>query len=210
MMTNSAAPTPAPTAVVFDLGKVLLEFDYGIVARRLAAHSGRDAEQIRGLLDQSPLLFRFESGQMTNDEFFREVSSLTGYTGAFEEFANIFGDIFAMIHPMIELHGQLRTRGVPTFIFSNTNDLAIRHIRVNFPFFAGFTDYIYSHEAGAMKPDHRIYEIVERRTGRKGAELLYIDDRKENIDAGHARGWHVVHHQTPELTIAAVRAAGLL
>ena len=108
---SSTAPTP--TAVVFDLGKVLLDFDYGIVARRLAAHSGRDAEQIRGLLDQSPLLFRFESGGMTNDEFFREVSSLTDYTGAFDEFADIFGDIFAAIYPMIDLHTQLRARGVP-------------------------------------------------------------------------------------------------
>lgn len=201
--------TFTPT-VIFDLGKVLLEFDYGIVARRLAAHSGRDAEQIRGLLDQSPLLFRFESGQMTNDEFFREVSLLTGYTGALDEFADIFGDIFAPIAPMIELHAQLRARGVQTFIFSNTNDLAIRHIRTNFPFFAGFTGYIYSHEAGTMKPDARIYEIVERRTGRSGAELLYIDDRLENVEAGAARGWRVVHHQTPEQTIAAVRAAGLL
>lgn len=201
--------TFTPT-VIFDLGKVLLEFDYGIVARRLAAHSGRDAEQIRGLLDQSPLLFRFESGQMTNDEFFREVSLLTGYTGALDEFADIFGDIFAPIAPMIELHAQLRARDVQTFIFSNTNDLAIRHIRANFPFFAGFTGYVYSHEAGTMKPDARIYEVVERRTGRSGAELLYIDDRLENVEAGAARGWRVVHHQTPEQTIAAVRAAGLL
>ena len=207
-MTTATSPTP--TAVVFDLGKVLLEFDYGIVARRLAAHSGRDAEQIRGLLDQSPLLFRLESGQMTNEQFFEEVSSLTGYTGELEEFANIFGDIFSAIHPMIDLHGQLRARGVPTFIFSNTNELAVRHIRANYAFFAHFTDYIYSHEAGAMKPDHRIYEVVERRSGRKGAELLYLDDRKENVDAGAARGWQVVHHQTPEQTIAAVRAAGLL
>ncbi|MEN9574051.1 MAG: hypothetical protein RL514_1906 [Verrucomicrobiota bacterium] len=207
MNTNSSL---APTAVVFDLGKVLLEFDYSIVARRLAAHSGRDAEQIRGLLDQSPLLFRFESGQMTNDAFFREVSALTGFTGGFAEFADIFGDIFAPIAPMLELHAQLRARGVPTFIFSNTNDLAIRHIRANFPFFAGFHDYIYSHEVGAMKPDARIYEVVERRSGRSGAALLYIDDRLENVEAGHARGWQVVHHQTPAQTLARVRAAGLL
>ncbi len=207
-MSNTSLPTP--TAVIFDLGKVLLEFDYGIVARRLGAHSGRDAEQIRGLLDQSPLLFRFESGQMTNDEFFREVSALTGYTGAFEEFADIFGDIFAPITPMIDLHAQLRAHGVPTFIFSNTNDLAVRYIRVRYPFFAEFHDYIYSHEVGAMKPDARIYEVVERRSGRSGAALLYIDDRKENVDVGHARGWRVVHHQTPEQTIAAVRATGLL
>ncbi|MFA6545808.1 MAG: HAD family phosphatase [Limisphaerales bacterium] len=206
----STSISPAPTAVIFDLGKVLLEFDYGIVARRLAEHSGRDAEQIRGLLDQSPLLLRFESGQMSNEEFFGEVSALTGYTGKFGEFAHIFGDIFTAIHSMIGLHDQLCARGVPTFIFSNTNDLAVRHIRAHFPFFARFTDYIYSHEQGAMKPDHRIYEVVERRSGRKGAELLYLDDRKENVDAGAARGWRVVHHQTPEQTIAAVRAAGLL
>ncbi|NBR86778.1 MAG: HAD family phosphatase [Verrucomicrobia bacterium] len=206
----SKTTSPTPTAVIFDLGKVLLDFDYGIVARRLAAHSGRDAEQIRGLLDQSPLLHRFESGRMTNDEFFREVSALTGYTGVFEEFADIFGDIFAPIAPMIDLHAQLRARGVPTFIFSNTNDLAIRHIRANFPFFANFTGYIYSHEARAMKPDARIYEVIEQRTQRTGAALLYVDDRKENVDAGAARGWRVVHHETPEQTIAAVRAAGLL
>lgn len=206
----SKTTSPTPTAVIFDLGKVLLDFDYGIVARRLAAHSGRDAEQIRGLLDQSPLLHRFESGRMTNDEFFREVSALTGYTGVFEEFADIFGDIFAPIAPMIDLHAQLRARGVPTFIFSNTNDLAIRHIRANFPFFANFTGYIYSHEARAMKPDARIYEVIEQRTQRTGAALLYVDDRKENVDAGAARGWRVVHHESPEQTIAAVRAAGLL
>lgn len=209
-MNTAPTPSSAPTAVVFDLGKVLLEFDYGIVARRLAAHSGRDAEQIRGLLDQSPLLFRFESGQMTNDEFFREVSALTDYTGAFEEFADIFGDIFAPIAPMIDLHAQLRARGVPTFIFSNTNGLAVRHIRATYSFFAHFTDYIYSHEAGAMKPAAHIYEVVEHRTGRRGAELLYIDDRLENVEAGAARGWRVVHHQTPAQTIAVVRAAGLL
>jgi HAD superfamily hydrolase (TIGR01509 family) len=199
-----------PKAVVFDLGKVLLDFDYGIVARRLAAHGGREAEQIRLLLDQSPLLFRLESGQMTNTEFFREVAALTGFTGGFDEFAQIFGDIFAAIDPMIDLHAQLRARGVPTFIFSNTNELAVRHIRASYPFFAHFTDYVFSHEAGSMKPDPRIYEVVEQRTGGRGAELLYLDDRKENVDAGAARGWRVVHHQSPETTIAAVRAAGLI
>ena len=206
----STVTAPVATAVIFDLGKVLLDFDYGIVARRLAAHSGRDAQHIRTLLDQSPLLFRFESGQLSNDEFFREVSALTGYTGAFAEFAAIFGDIFAPIEPMIALHAQLRARGVPTYIFSNTNDLAIRFIRANFPFFAGFDGYVFSHEAGAMKPAARIYEAVEQLAARRGAALLYVDDRQENVEAGAARGWRVVHHQTPAQTIAAVRAAGLL
>jgi len=199
-----------PRAVIFDLGKVLLDFDYSLVAQRLAAPTGREAEQIRVLLDHSPLLFRLESGQMTTDAFYREVAALTDFTGSFDEFADIFGDIFAEIGPMVELNAQLRERGVPTFIFSNTNDIAVRHIRANYPFFAHFTDYVFSYEVGAMKPNARIYAEVERRTQLRGAELLYLDDRKENVDAGAERGWRVVHHESPERTIAAVRAAGLL
>ena len=47
-------------AVVFDLGKVLLDFDYSIAARRIAAASKVPPERIRDFIDHSPLLFRLE------------------------------------------------------------------------------------------------------------------------------------------------------
>ena len=40
-----------------------------------------------------------------------------------------------------------------------------------------------------MKPDAKIYEAMERMAGRRGSDLLYIDDRPENIAAGAKRGW---------------------
>ena len=54
---------------------------------------------------------------------------------------------------MIQLHAALRQQGIPTYIFSNTNELAVSHIRRTFPFFANFDGYILSYEHGAMKPD---------------------------------------------------------
>src|SRR5437868_15214881 len=99
---------------------------------------------------------------------------------------------------MLEVHAQLRARGFPTFIFSNTNDLAITHIRKNFPFFANFDGYILSYEHGVMKPDARLYEVVERLSGGRGSEILYLDDRAENIEAGAARGWNVILQESPE------------
>ena len=77
-------------------------------------------------------------------------------------FARVFADIFSEIKPMIAMQAALRAHGVPTYIFSNTNGIAVTHIRRNFPFFANFDGYIYSYEHGAMKPDARIYEVVER------------------------------------------------
>ncbi|MGH7970055.1 MAG: HAD-IA family hydrolase, partial [Limisphaerales bacterium] len=142
--------------------------------------------------------------------FYKEVCDATGYCGAFEEFATTFGDIFVPITPMVDLQATLRRNGLPTFIFSNTNELAVNHIRRVFPFFAGFDGYILSYEHGAMKPQPALYEVVERQSGHRGPELLYIDDRPENIEAGAQRGWQVILQETPEKTLAAIEKLGLL
>jgi HAD superfamily hydrolase (TIGR01509 family) len=110
---------------------------------------------------------------------------------------------------MTALHAALRAAGIPAWIFSNTNELADRHIRGRFPFFSNFDGYVLSYEEGAMKPDPRIYEVVERKTGRSGADILYLDDRPENVEAGMARGWRAVLHETPEKTKALVAKMGL-
>jgi len=86
----------------------------------------------------------------------------------------------------------------------------VEHIRRNFPFYSNFDAYILSYEHGLMKPEAGLYAVVEARTGRTGAELLYLDDRSENTDAGAARGWQVVVHESPEKTWAAVGNFGLL
>lgn len=200
----------ATPSIVFDLGKVLVDFDYSIAARRLASRGKLATDQIRAFIDQSPLLFKLESGELSVDRFFEEVCSATGFCGSFEEFAAFFADIFVPIDLMVQLHSDLRSHGFRTFIFSNTNDLAIRHIRRNFPFFNDFDGYILSYEHGAMKPDPKLYEVVERQTGRRGPEILYLDDRQENIVAGKNRGWQVLLHEAPEQTRTAIQKLGLL
>lgn len=194
-----------PEVVVFDLGKVLVDFDYGIAARRIAERSRMEAAAVRQFIDHSPLLFRYETGLIGREEFFAEVCRTTGFAGTLGEFATFFADVFSPIEPMIALHAALRQGRVPTFIFSNTNDLAVGHIRATFPFFANFDDYVLSYEHRAMKPQAKLYEVVERVTGRRGAAILYLDDRLENIEAGRERGWQTIHHLTAGDSIARVR-----
>jgi putative hydrolase of the HAD superfamily len=199
-----------PSAVVFDLGKVLLDFDYQIAAQSFAKACGNGAPCLADLLLRTPLLLDYETGRLTTQVFFDTVCSKTGYPGTLREFAKLFGDIFTPIEPMIRLQGELRRRGVPTFVFSNTNELAIEHIRTTYPFFSGFDGYVLSYERGYMKPDTRIYRVVERMCSQQGPDILYIDDRLENVDAGASLAWQVIAHQTPEFTIQRVRQLGLL
>src|SRR5258708_5089590 len=200
----------APRAVVFDLGKVLVDFDYLIAARRIAGRSKIAPEEIKAFIDHSPLLFRYETGLLTREQFYNEICAATGFCGNLDEFSGFFSDIFVPIEPMVKMHAALREQGMPTYIFSNTNDLAITHIRRNFPFFANFDGYIFSYEHKAMKPTASIYEVVERQSGRTGAEILYLDDRAENIAAGAARGWQVILQESPEKTRAAFEKLSLL
>ena len=191
-----------PKVVVFDLGKVLVDFDYGIAARNLAAMSRMPAEKLQPLIEKSSLLVQFETGHTNRDQFFRQVCDATGFCEDQAKFNLLFADIFSPIEPMIDFHTRLRKAKVPTYIFSNTNDLAVAHIRSRFPFFSNFDGYILSYESGAMKPDRKIYDVVERATGRRAEEICYIDDRLENIETGRAMGWQAIWHKSPEQTIA--------
>jgi len=198
-----------PSAVVFDLGKVLLEFDYGITAAKIARRGKLAAPQVLETLIHSPLLPRFETGLMSNEQFAVEVCAACGFSGTLDEFYGAFADIFTEIRPMTALQAALRANRIPTCVFSNTNGVAIDHIRRRYPFFAHFDHYILSYELGAMKPDAAIYAAVERALGLAGEAIVYLDDRAENVQGGLARGWRALLHESPEKTILALRQWGL-
>ena len=196
--------------IVFDLGKVLVDFDYSIAARKVAARSTKSLLNLVYLLSSSSLIVQYECGQVTRREFFEQIRDAVGFQGTLEEFGGYFADIFAEIPQMITLQAELRRRGFKTYIFSNTNDLAIEHVERNFPFFKNFDGYIYSCEVGTMKPDAKIYEAMEKLCGRTGANIIYLDDRSENVEAGLARGWQAILHEKPEKSRAALKNIGLV
>jgi FMN phosphatase YigB (HAD superfamily) len=199
-----------PSVIVFDLGKVLVDFDYSIASRRIAARSKLKVDEARFFTEQADLLFNYEVGRIGTQKFFEEIRKVSGFAGTAEEFSEVFADIFTPIEAMVELHVAVRRKHIPLYIFSNTNDLAITHIRRSYPFFGEFDGYILSYEHGAMKPDAKLYEVVERETKRKRGEILYLDDRPENIAVGEARGWQTVLHESPEKTRAAFARLGVL
>ena len=168
-----------------DLGELIdrgVQVHFANESLDLHTRGGRlSADEVQRFIDHSPLLFRFETGQINQEQFYREVCAVTGFSGPIEEFGGFFADIFTPIEAMVELHARLRARGIPTFILSNTNDLAVDHIRRNFPFFSNFTGYVFSFQHGVMKPDARLYQVVERMAGIAGEQILFLDDRVENV-----------------------------
>jgi len=200
-----------PKTVIFDLGKVLLDFDYTIAARRLIKNKKLKLIELARLFTApADLLARYETGLLTTPQFYSQICNITGYDRSLEEFSTSFADIFTPIKEMVDVHTSLHDKKIPTYIFSNTNELAINHIRRTYPFFSDFDGYILSYEQHVEKPDPAIYEVVERVTKMRGSDLLYIDDRPENIEAGRKRGWQVILQENPAKTFDQLRKTGIL
>jgi glucose-1-phosphatase len=194
----------SPEVVVFDLGKVFVDFDWNTAARKIAAHCALQHTEISERCLTASVFQQFETGLVDSETFYKEIKSLIEYQENFEQFAIDFGDIFTPIPAMIDLNRKLRAQAIPTYIFSNTNPISIDYIRQQFAFFAEFTDYVFSYEHKAMKPHASLYKVVEKVTGSQGHDILFVDDNYDNVQAGIDLGWLAVQHGSPQTTHSAL------
>jgi 2-haloacid dehalogenase len=109
-----------------------------------------------------------------------------------------------------ELVEQLAAAGVPLYCLTNFGDELFAAFRPTQPIFDHFADIIVSGEEKVAKPEARIYEIVEQRSGRAGHQLFFTDDNPANIAAAQARGWDAYVFTDAARLRVQLAAAGLL
>lgn len=199
-----------PEILAFDLGRVLVDFDYKITANNIEKYCKYPAEELLKLLINSPYFTRYESGLISTTEFFSKIKELTGFSGTFDEFAEAMTAVFTPVEPMIEMHREIKRRGYRTFILSNTNELVVDAFRKRFPFFNEFDGYIFSYEQKALKPDEKIYRALEKLSGCCADQIVYIDDILENVLTARRLGWIAIEYKDPSSTRVALRKIGVL
>jgi putative hydrolase of the HAD superfamily len=178
-------------ALIFDIGNVLLRFDFQLALNKLAHHSTPAAETILELID--PVKAAYESGRMTRADFQAQVRAILRFTGSDADFLSAWEDIFTENEPMVAIVRQLHGR-LPLYLLSNTSDIHVDFIFRRFPFFNLFDDAVYSYRVRASKPEPEIYEIARRQFQVTPSETLFIDDLPANIEAARAAGFQVHHY----------------
>ena len=179
-----------PDAFLFDIGNVILSFDFTITARRLEERSAVAAAEILTLV--SPLTNDLELGVLSVDDFLAAASERIGYMGEPGFLREAFADIFELNRPMVAFIESLKTDGVPLYLLSNTNGIHAPFFEAVYPVFGLFDGGVYSHEVGLMKPDPAIYELVKSSLPLDPARTIYIDDNLANCEAGRAAGFVAV------------------
>jgi HAD superfamily hydrolase (TIGR01509 family) len=196
--------------VLFDLGNVLMRFDFDRAYNAMAEHDA-EVHTLKGEA-MDALKIEYETGQISTEEMFQRTAELSGYTGPQEHFERSWEDIFEPNTPMVTFLRDLQTRGIPRYLLSNSNDLHVRHIERAYNVLEPFNDIIFSHHAKAMKPDEIIFEKAITQFDLDPSKTAYIDDLADNIATGRRLGFQCIHYHPDAHEVAEnqLQALGLI
>ncbi|WP_152432928.1 HAD family phosphatase [Erythrobacter sp. THAF29] len=176
-------------AVVFDVGRVLFHWDL----RHLFAKLIEDEAELDWFLANvvtEQWHFQHDAGRPLSEMVPERIGQFPRYESHIRAYAERFNETIPGAvdgtHVLVE---RLHARGVPLYCLTNFGDEFWDAFRPTEPIFDLFEDIIVSGTERVAKPDPRIYEIVEQRSGRAGDLLFFTDDNPANIEAARVRGW---------------------
>jgi len=199
-----------PKAVVFDIGRVLFEWDL----RALFAKLIDEPDQLDWFLTHvvtEDWHFQADAGRPLAEMVAERQAQFPGHAYLIDAYANRFNE--TVEQPIPGTHSlvrRLHAAGVPLYALTNFGAEFFARFRPTQPIFELFADIVVSGEECLAKPDPRIYAIAERRFGRAPGELFFTDDNPANVAAARARGWHAHLFDSAARLEAELTGAGLL
>ena len=208
--STSSGRTELPIKVfLFDLGNVLVRFDHRTAAAKIAAHTQASPEDLYRLFFESPLVVDHDEGRISTQLFYEAIKKQIGLTLSYERFLSVWNDIFTENQEMEALVGQLLGQ-YPCFLISNTNRPHFEYCRQRYLVLSQMTGWVLSYEVGCLKPNPAIYQRVLEMAKAPAAEIFYVDDREDLIEAARELGFQVHRFEGVGPLRAELRKRGIL
>jgi 2-haloacid dehalogenase len=192
----------APQAVVFDIGRVL--FDWNL--RHLFTKLIDDPAQLDWFLAEvvtEQWHFQSDAGRPLAEIVPERIAEFPDHALLIEAYRARFNETLpGPIPGTHEIARRLAANGSPLYALTNFGAEFWAGFRPLQPIFELFADVVVSGEERVAKPDPRIYAIAERRFGHPPQALFFIDDNRANVEAAAARGWQA-HLFTDAATLEA-------
>jgi FMN phosphatase YigB (HAD superfamily) len=196
-------------AVIFDLGRVIVPFDYSRGYARLAPLCGIPAAQIPGSIAPTGLVERFESGGIEPRDFVLELSKHLNLDTSYENFCEIWSSIFLPDTLIPESMIEGIARNYRLVLLSNTNAIHFEMIRENYPLLRHFHSLVLSYEVGAMKPLPLIYRRAIEAAGCLPEQCFFTDDMPAYVEAARNQGIDAVQFESAAQIETELRKRGV-
>ena len=183
-------------AVIFDLGKVLIPFDFTRGYRAMEKVCRFPAAEIPHRIAATDLVHRFETGLVEPRDFVAELSLMLDLRISYDEFCEIWSSIF-LPDPLVPetLLAGIRER-YRLLCLSNTNAIHFAMVRRSYPLLRHFDDLVLSFEVKAMKPSPAIYREAVARAGCRPEECFFTDDVPAYVEGARREGIDAVQFQS--------------
>lgn len=181
------------SVIVFDLGNVLIPFDYNRITEKLNSVKENLGNRFYKKYKENYDVHRkFETWELSNENFLDIMMDWCENAVSREEFCHIYSDLFTENKDVAALLPKLKENYM-LVLLSNTNDIHKKYGWQNYTFLKYFDKLILSHEVNAVKPDEKIYREVEKFTNKPSEEHIFIDDIREYGLGAEKLGWDSIH-----------------
>jgi len=209
-MTLPLLTPGAADALLFDLGRVVLDIDFNKTLDCWAGHAGCKPDDIVGRFARDDVYQRHERGEISDAEFFANLRASLGIELSDAQFLEGWNALFAGEMPGIAPLLARAAGRVPLYAFSNTNGAHVEHFTEAYAGVLGhFREMFLSSTIGLRKPDAAAYDHVVKAIGVPASRIVFFDDLAENIDGARARGLTAVQVTSPDDVARALTALGI-
>ena len=187
-------------AVVWDIGRVLVQWDLSRIYRRAIPD---DAERARfcATIVTEEWHFRHDAGEQIDALVEARKAEFPQHADLIELYRRNWLDSVpgpvAGTHPLVK---RLAARGVPQFAITNFGADTWAMFRPTFPILDHMREVVVSGVEKLVKPGREIFDLAAERFGLAPAAMLFVDDNAANIAAAAALGWQV-HHFTGDAAV---------
>jgi len=209
-MTPPLLAPGAADVLLFDLGRVVLDIDFGKVTTIWAGHAGCAPADLAGRFARDDIYQRHERGEISDAEFFESLRASLGIGISDAQFLEGWNAIFAGEMPGIAALLARAEQRLPLYAFSNTNSAHVEHFSQAYaPLLGHFREMYLSSAIGLRKPDAAAYDHVVKAIGVPAQRIVFFDDLAENIEGARRRGLTAVHVTSPDDVAKALADLGI-
>ena len=208
---HAATSTPI-RAILFDYGMVLSGPPNPSAWSRMRSITAMDEEDFHhGYWSHR---HDYDSGKLTGEAYWQLIAAEAGLpVPTSEDLAALYDadtDLWTDLNlPMVEWAQALQRSGIPTGILSNIGDRMEAGVLRKHPWLTAFTHITWSHRLATAKPDPAIYRHAAEGLGVSPFNILFLDDKLENIEAARNTGMQTIQYSTHEHFVEEMRHLGL-
>jgi glucose-1-phosphatase len=197
-------------ALLFDLGRVVINIDFSKALACWARHAGCAASDLATRFTPDDSYRHHETGRFSDAEYFEALRKSLGIGISDAQFLEGWNAIFAGEMPDISDQLARAAKHLPLYAFSNTNRPHVEHFSVAYAdVLKHFRQVFLSSSIGMRKPDAAAYEHVVNAIGVPASRIVFFDDVAENVEGARAVGIHAVQVKSSADIAEALAALGI-